>query len=308
MIVLLVISLLFISSCNVLRNNKTRTDVGGVDLGFIPGYLPDSFTNVPVNTPVFRVGLVLINNLENDVNGELCIRDTLSDSFGGIQARECNNFFIRGKEESGAAERTEVYFPVGGGSYEYDQLPHLVENTQILAELSYEMETRILADICLNGNPAIPVEDLVCDPNEIKITKKEFAPVTITDIQPRIQPLSDNQVSVSLKMKIKKANDGDIVAVEDLGHDVIEKKHLLDIFVSIYGTPGEFRCTPSNKEGRIRVDRAVMKGNQREIECDAQVTLTDQNYVDSLEITLRYGYEVVKNSKVIPFEFNPEYV
>ncbi len=307
-LIVLVALLIFISSCSNLYGNQQGTDVGGVDMRFIPGFIPDTFTNIPVNTPSFRVGLELINNLERDVNGDVCIYDTLSDTFGGVQGKDCKDFSIRGKEESIRADKEIVYFP-DSGTYIYDNLPPYTESMQLLAELSYAMETEVLADICLNKDPTLPVEELICDPNSVKITKKELAPVTITSIEPRIYSLGE-QTAVNLKMKIKKASEGDVVAIESLGPEVFNKKHLMNLDIGIAGTPGTFECIPSEPDGRIRVDNVLMKNNVREIECNAQVTLstTNPNYKDTLIVNMRYGYEVLTSSRVVPFEFRQDLV
>ena len=308
-VLLLPIFLVFIVACTNFGNrNDQGTNVGGVDMRFLSGYFPDSFKNVNANNPpTFRVGLELVNKMDMDATGKICVRDTPADSFGGIPQRECHDFFIGGKEEGLLADKERFIFPSNGGSYEYNELPSLTEGTQIIASLSYKVDTVVRASICLNKDPSTPVEDLICDPNIVKIISKEVVPVTVTSIEPNIYSTGEDTNSVNLKIKLKKAAQGEVVHVDDLGM-MGAKRSLLWIDVNIEGTPGEFTCIPNEGDKFIRMDNAVIKGDTRDIECNGQITLNNENpnYKDTLTIRLIYGYEIEQSSNEIPFEWRED--
>ncbi len=306
---LLPIFLVFIAACTNFGNrNDQGTNVGGVDMRFLSGYSPDIFKNVnfPANPPVFRVGLELMNKMDYTADGKVCVYDLLADDYGGIQGRDCKDFSIRGREEGLLSEKQNLIFPSSGESYQYDYLPSLTEDTEIFAEVSYEVDTDARATICLNKDPLIPIDELPCNPNVVDIISKEVVPVTVASIEPNIYSIGDTS-SVNLKIKLKKAAKGDVVHFEDIGK-YGSKRNLLWMDVKIEGTSEEFTCTPSEEDKFIRMDKAVIKGDTREIDCSSQVTIPSENptYEAGLTIRLKYGYEIESDPKRILFEWRED--
>lgn len=306
-VLLLPMFLVFIVACTNFGNRGDQgTNVGGVDMRFLSGYSPDVFRNVPANTPIFRVGLELMNKMDYTVDGKVCVYDLLADDYGGIQGRDCKDFSIRGREEGLLAEKQNIIFPSIEDSYQYDNLPPLIEDTEIFAEVSYKVDTEVRATICLNKDPLIPIDELPCNPNIVNIISKEVVPVTVTSIEPNIYSVGDAN-SVNLRIKLKKAAKGEVVHFEDLGKIGV-KRGLLWMDVKIEGTSEEFTCTPSEEDKFIRMDKAVIKGDTREIDCSSQVTIPSDNptYEAVLTIRLMYGYEIESDPKTILFEWRED--
>lgn len=285
-IILLLIFLLIISSC---ETTQQATNLGGIDMEFLPSQPP---TDVFREDSEFRVGLKLKNNLPNPVeNVKLCVYDLLGNTYGGIE-RECRVFSLASaqvEDNQIFPEEKLVYFPEFG-TYSYTNLELAPDNTIIIVDMVYPLQTKSSLDICLKKDPAYEVKEIPCETNTIftgNEIRSDYAPVNVDKVESSLTLEGENN-GIYLDIFLRKSASGEIVVSDD------DLRNLMKIEVSL-GSDVQFDCE-TDEDGLIKFEE-----NTKEVHCNALVNLEDAYEVNSLNIVLSYNYKVKLQTGQVPF-------
>ncbi len=287
-IFLIIVVILIISGC---QGNRVESNVGGVDGRFVENMPPlDGIRD----GSDFSVGLMFTNSLLNGVNVNLCIYDTPPESMGGIQGKECKEFFIDAavRDDNGkiTPSRSEaIYFPDDGSGYVYRGVDLGVDKTTIIAEYKYMVDARYkVGEVCMKKKPYLET-DYRCESKETfsgSDIEGDVAPVVVEKIEKDIVPEGNNN-RIILDIYLRKASLGDVV-LED------EDKNLLNLNIMMGGTDGLFVCD-GRTDGKVE-----MKDLTKKVRCEAVVNLGGQEYyTDSINVELNYFYRVVLSTNQI---------
>jgi len=285
-IILLLVFLLVISSC---ETTQQVTNVGGIDMEFLPSQPP---TDVFREDSEFRVGLKLKNNLPDPVeNVKLCVYDLLGDNYGGID-KECRDFSLVAAQVEGNQvfpEEKLVYFPEFG-TYSYTNLELAPDNTIIIVDMTYPLQTRSSLDICLKKDPAYEVKEISCETNTIFTggdIRSDYAPISVDKVESSLT-LEGENTGIYLDIYLRKSAGGEIVVSND------DLRNLMKLEVGL-GPDVQFDCE-TDEDGLIKFEE-----NTKEVSCNALINLEDAYEVNSLNIVLSYNYKVKLQTGQIPF-------
>tara|TARA_Y100000310_G_C20674675_1_gene812293 strand:+ start:1318 stop:2148 length:831 start_codon:yes stop_codon:yes gene_type:complete len=216
---------------------------------------------------VFDIGLRLENKAECNIEGEVCIRDTLSESLSGVQD-SCQSFSLRKKEDSNI-DSENIYFQ--DNLYEF--LSGDLRST-IIAKSEYSCSIQLTPQLCVKPN----IEDEgICKTKETISSSAlglKQAPITVSKIEKVLIPQRDG-MKLEVAIHLKKMSEGESnnfnIGVEYEGHGVLNCRNL---------------------------DRLDFKKNTENIiNCEIPVSIVDIEE-NPLKITLNYIYET-KESKQI---------
>jgi len=287
MFLLVLVSVIFISSCTNGGTSGPETRTGGVDMGFLLNRPPlDEISE----GQSFTVGVTLTNNIPRDVDCELCVSDTPSDNFGGIPGSDCRDIDIKSAQlinEEIIPEMKEVYFPGGDNTYSYNNLPFGADTTEIRATLTYNIVSRTSAFICLIKDPTIEIPGVECDYQEsfsYNDLKRDYAPVSVDRVEKSIVP-EGTKNRLILDITLKKNQQGDIVS-----GSYSNDENMLVLDVNLAGTDADFICTPT------KGDKVKMDESSKEVKCVSTFKMDQDYYEDSLDISLSYTYRTVINT------------
>ena len=136
---------------------STSASSQGVDFSFLPGigFLTEG---VSINQgDTFKVGMHIENYDSKPKSGQVCIKDNLEDSYGGVP-NTCQNpspFYVReATMENGKvtqSSKTDVYFPESAQDYSYHDMP-INQQAQLSATLQYAESSRIVQGVTIPGS------------------------------------------------------------------------------------------------------------------------------------------------------------
>lgn len=290
-IVLLLISLVFImgiDGCENLGLQKTsagRFDKDGMGMEFIKGVTPSSSDEL-TDFSQFQVGVSLRNSMLNDVDGELCVYDSLSDTYGGIHGNECKVVSLVAAEkiddEIKASPEEDFIFPSDSGTYSYTNLQKgISQNTIISSVFVYNVKAVANTQICLKREARIDVpKGISCEDHEtITDLSVNPAPVIVTKIVKRVLYGGD-KVGVNVDVHLKKIGVGDVVSKDSI-YNVDELKNELNYAVG-FASGQRFTCNPR--------DMIIFDENERIIRCSATLNIQQDYINDPFIVVLDYGF------------------
>ncbi len=286
LILLFLVAVLLVSSCG--QQTGQATNIGGVDVQFIENQPPSELRE----NAHFNVGLKLKNNLPEKVEDvAVCVSDSLSSEYGGISGKECQTVSISAaehNENSISPEEVTLLFPQGGGYY-YSGLEQGPDNTIILVDVTYPLQTKSRTDICLKQDPAYEVDEIQCEANMVfsgRSITSDFAPVTVDRIETSIVS-EGTQNRIYADVHLRKASIGEVVSDGD--------QNLMGIRVSL-GSGEIFDCD-TEQEGYLEFEETT-----EEVNCDATVILEEAWQVDSLNVDLVYDYSIGLTHGPVPIK------
>lgn len=287
---LLIGLLVLLSGCDA-SNTTTSSGAGSLVLNFLdnnpPGELREGQS--------FRVGVEVENGIKRNVPYVLCVSDTPSSSYGGIKGEECIQSVVESAYESVSGEITPiksdpVYFPEKG-AYFYDGLEFGVDSTTIRAEVTYELETFHVGQICLirDFDANVP-EDINCDfAQTISGFEYDGGPVEVNNVKADLSPQGDGKLAVYLDVDFKKSGSGKI-SYRELGDDSISME------LSVGNT--KFECI-GLEDGLVKLTE-----NNKKVSCNAVIEIGQDTwgYTDVIKIRTRYTHTLAETKSNIPLK------
>ncbi len=215
----------------------------------------------------FDIGLRLENKAECDIQGDICIRDTLAQSISGVQDN-CQSFELRKKEDS-IIDSDTIYFQDNVYESVVGDL-----NTNLIAKAQYSCSIQLTPQVCIK--PDLEDED-ICKTRET-LTQSTLglkqAPITVTSINKLLIPQRDG-IRLELEIHLRKMAEG--------------KSDNFNINLEYEGY-GKLNCRD--------LDRLNFKTNTENIiNCEIPLNVMDIEE-NPLKIMLSYTYETTKSKQI----------
>ncbi len=287
------ILLLFLSACANIQEGGFRSFFGGrgesvggrgVMLKFIDS--PDEGYEM-TERDVFQLGIQIENNVpgQRGLSGEVCVRDTLTSTYGGIPENECLAVELPPATDiEGRITPSIDLFQFG--PYQYQNLETAYSQpATIFADFKYEVESLAFSSVCLKrigaDSPNIPQN---CG-------KKQDAKIQQTDLPVKISRLttrsSSSEIASVLSMEIlfSKTKDGQVVSSTDiLGEQAQPGSALVDFEVLVNRQPAQCSLAASN---RIEFRQ---NENEKLVRCSATIPLEGDHFDAPIRIKMGYGF------------------
>lgn len=232
----------------------------------------------------FRVGIAIENYDKKQKQGQVCIRDSVSDSYGGIPSYgkgECSFFSVKeaeiketkkgfGKALEIKPGTTKVYFP-SSGYYAYHNIPEMLRPYQNTLYVSLLYSETVKA----TGTVEVPSQDVMVlnfdqDPGMVQM-----------QVQKSVHKFGDAyEVRITINM-FKQENA--TISLPDFS-----KPNALFFQASLGSIP--LKCEANNKE----IGNVVEFENEKFIRCSALVHLTGKQENYPLLIQLDYAVTLTK--------------
>lgn len=264
-----------------------RAEKMGIDFSLISGvgYLSAGKTLNLDET--FFVGIKIENYDKKAKSGIICIRDTVTDTFGGISSEgngECKTFNVKAAEivteeakgffgrttEQVKPGKTEIYFPEMG-EYSYRDMPSMLKPYQADLIVSVRYPETTMA----SGTIAVP------DAQQPIITQ-DPAPIAIS-VAKSVHKVQE-AYKISLDIRLRKQQEAKIFS-NDFSRENVT-------YFNAELAPHTIECkTPDGKPALGLIDFEA----ERLIKCSSLVYLVGKEESYPLIITLNYGVELEKS-------------
>ena len=261
-IILIAFLLIFLTACG----SSNQTGLGKPD-GLHITYLESQPRSELRENEFFDIGLNLENKAECDIQGEVCIRDTLAGSISGVED-DCQSFELR-KIDNQVIDSERIYFT--DNVYE-DVSGNL--NSNIVARAEYSCSIQLTPQLCIKPNLE---DESTCKTRET-LTSSTLglrpAPITVTSLDKTLIPQRDGvklEVAIHLKKMAEGSSDNFNIALEYEGYGLLNCRNL---------------------------DRLEFKTNTENI-INCEIPLNVGDIEDNpLKIVLNYAYETSKSKKI----------
>ncbi len=248
----------------------------------------------------FSVILQLENYVVNDygIHGELCLRDGLTENFGGIPETACNpiNLDSAKKDQNGniAPPKPGVYnfgpYSYKGGSMEFASL----SQTQIIADVKYEVEEKARSSICVQRSS---ISQSVCSEQQNLRIDQPDLPLKVSSIKATTLGIQQSTTNVLLEITLSKTQEGQLVSSGEILTSSLPGMALVSFDIAINGAPA--KCTGLVNGNMLEV---TQDQNQKVIKCSTSIIL-NQDYIQEAPIEMRMGYGFIQsiNGPVVKF-------
>lgn len=285
-----------LSSCTTLEGtfggffNRGGQGVGGkgIVLKFVEA--PENNEEITEGIP-FSIRIEVENNIVSDrgLTGELCLRDELSDNFGGITTNQCKtvNLPPATQIDNKVTPSVDSYF---FGPYTYRNLQKdLSIQTKITADMKYEVEAVAGSTACVKR----PVAQSTSIPQncggrqDLQIQQPDL-PVKVDSVSAKAQTASDTESNLLLDITVSKATTGQLVTKGNvIGTVAAPGSADVDFEVIINNQISAICSGVANNRLQIRQNE-----NQKIIKCSAKLSL-NQDYIQ-VPITIKMGYGFIQ--------------
>ena len=264
--------------------------ISGTDVGM--EFIDDQPPSQLENGEQFKVGLDLINKAPYDIDGELCVKSTLSFSgFGstGIPQKtpECKDIQIDSGLEPGGSiipKPLEKIFPNEFEFYSYLNPNPISQEFTITASLKYLPVTLANANVCIKKRGAVSGK-IVCNEKESLSIKQYPAPIKISKIDKSITNTGSDLIRMNLNIYLDKVVDGRIMDKDQIFDTSLSKEPRIQIGINLKDVSANFECT---KDGFS--DLIFKEKGDNIIKCSATIPISEAPYVNPMEIVLEYGF------------------
>jgi len=277
--ILLFILLLFLMSCATKQPINEGRDVS---LSIIE--YPDGEIYPEIDT--FKLRIKITNQAKNDIQGILCVSDSLSDNFGGISSHECQDVYLEKGElidEKIIPRSQDFLFPEAKrATYSYiAPNKDISEYISLTTTFQYEIESISSTIICVS-NPYL--DDPYCNNKEIiNNIKRDNTPLIVSKIEKSTNTLSENEIKLNLKFYLELEENGYLLSKNSLFSQ--EKTSYPEIeFRAILNENEELTCT--SLENNI----FKFKEDQNIIQCSIILPIQQDFIQLKLDTYLGYGF------------------
>ena len=262
--IIIALSLILLTACSASQQGKGSGTPDGLHITFLE---LQPRTELRQNE-FFDIGLKLENRAECDIQGEICVRDTLAESISGVQDN-CQSFELR-KKDGNAIDSGNIYFTDNSYSSVSGDL-----TSTIIAKARYSCSIQLTPQVCVK--PTIE-DETVCRTKETLSQSTlglRSAPITVSSIDKILIPQKDSiklETSIHLRKMPEGNSDNFNINVEYEGY-------------------GQLNCRD--------LDRLNFKTNTENIiNCEISVNIADIEE-NPLKISLNYVYETSESKQII---------
>ncbi|MBI2148406.1 hypothetical protein HYU23_01900 [Candidatus Woesearchaeota archaeon] len=297
-IILIVLSL-FLTSCATFGGfgnyfSKGSGELGG--RGLMLRFLEPkgSSINIPEGVP-FSVKIQLENYVVSDfgISGQICLRDTVTDNFGGIHGTQCLDMNLQPARKTDSRITPFITDPpYFFGPYSYKgairELPSVTETNKIIADVKYEIDTTAESTMCIKSSAAQSVPSECKDTQNLRIDQPDL-PLKVSSINARTFSLSSTDTSVLLEITLIKSEIGHFTTKTGVASMTMQPGSALVSFDVLINN-NRASCT-----GLVNNMLEINKDtDQKIIKCSAKL-IVDQNYIRDAPIKIKMGYGFIKS-------------
>lgn len=288
--------IMFISGCTgSLFSTRTSTGSGpnGIQIRFIQ---PDASITIDEGTSV-PVELELTNYAECNVVGTICIKDTLSDVYGGIneQCREFNLAESRIVNKKLDLDKDNFIFPTQPYSNLFTDTPTTLQAT---AKYSCDIITGSQQKLCTKS--VYNRDEPKCNTVETitgNSLGSKVAPVTVSSITKTLLPIGTENTKLKIDIGFKKMSKGKVSSQEQ--QDFNLKGNPIRVEIDYAGS--QMTCTGGSrtdfKDG-ILYWKAGDAESEKFINCE--ILLSSGEYRENpINIRLNYVYEITESKSIL---------
>src|SRR3989344_102792 len=197
-IILIASVLIFLTACSTsLKQGKGSGIPDGLHITFLESQpRPELRQN-----EYFDVGLKMENKAECDIQGDICIRDTLAPSISGIND-DCQSFELRKKEDN-VIDSQNIYFQ----DNVYESAVGDLTST-IIVKSQYSCSIQLTPQVCVKPNLD---DEKTCKTRETLSSSTigfKSAPITVTSIDKQLIPQRDG-TKLEAAIHLRKMPEGD---------------------------------------------------------------------------------------------------
>ncbi len=226
------------------------------------------------------------------LQGQLCLRDDLLDSYAGIRsstAERCKDINLprATQTDRGITPSSDIFT---FGPYLYQNIPEALSlSTGIHADLKYEVEAQAGADACIKRLGATaPKAFPQCGQEQNLQVKQTDLPIKITKITASPSSLSTTETLLNLEIEVSKAVEGQVLTKGTvLGEEPIPGTASVEFDVSVNNIQADCRDLP-NKRLVIRQNE-----NEKVINCEIKISL-NQDFIQA-PIIIKMGYGFIQS-------------
>lgn len=276
-IVLLIISLIFVSGQEGCEQQQTTQT--GIDFTLIDSIGMLTPPDVLEKSQTFKVGVYVENYNDKEMEGIVCVRDNMPDSFYGIPSEgdgDCQNFNVTASEiissQGGQATQTpgidKIYFPETG-QYVYTGLPELNKpyDAKLFVSMQYQQSSQITGTVT-SPDEEQPRMTQEAQPIRVSVAKSIF--------------LAGDNYQINLEINLKNMQNVEIY------DPAFAEKDKIYFYADM--EPLMLQCTDVNNNPIAGI---IEFENEKIIKCFALTSSrTQQSY--PLAITLDYGIVLEK--------------
>ena len=276
-IVLLIISLIFVSGQTGCEQQQTSQT--GIDFTLIDSIGMLTPPDVLEKGQTFRLGVYVENYNSREMEGIVCVRDNMPDSFYGIPSEgdgDCQNFLASASEviSSQGSQATQtpgtdkIYFP-DTGQYVYTGLPELNKpyDAKLFVSMQYQQSSQITGTVT-SPDEEQPIMTQEAQPIRVSVAKSIF--------------LAGDNYQINLEINLKNMQNIEIY------DPAFAEKDKIYFYADM--EPLMLQCTDVNNNPIAGI---IEFENEKIIKCFALTSSrTQQSY--PLAITLDYGIVLEK--------------
>ena len=285
--------LIFITGCN---GSITGLGSGpnGVQIKFIQP--EDVLLNAGIKEgSVLPIEIELTNYGQCMAIGKLCIRDTLSDSFGGVND-QCKDINLREVQ----TDTKKVQLSTQKYNFFTQSYSNLFKDqeTSLLATAKYSCDI-ITGPRKLCTKSIYDKNDPQCNPVETisgSSLGAKIAPVTVTSVYKTLSLESSSNLKLNAEITLGKMGDGKVAGLDTNPESESLKGNPLKISVDYAGS--EMSCREN--DGRIIQDGIIywkIDENEKVINCEILLNSVEYNE-NPLNVHLNYEYEITQSKLV----------
>lgn len=283
-IYLILIIVPFVLGCVPQFGTESKVIGKDLEMSFVEDQPPAELDN----NEDFRVSIDLVNKAPYDVDGELCLRSSLSYSaFGGLGIPQ-DSAGCRGVRLDSALEpdgvlvpkKSREIFPSEFGVYSYNNPSPISQKFKIFISLKYIPVTIVRTNVCLKRERESTNFDCY-DKESLKLDQNP-GPVRISKVDKSLINMGVDYVRMNLNIYLTKDTDG---VIFDKDNFYSKSDPYIDVGIALKDVSTNFDCRDA------KFGRYIYKENMDNIiKCSAIIPITVP-YKNPLEIVLIYGFD-----------------
>ena len=264
---------------------------------------PKSGTTLTQNDN-FAIVIDVSNYIVSDkpVSGKLCLKDSSSDSYGGIKSNECKYFNVPPGEEVNdklfPGQIDPLRFP-SQGFYSYTRLDEISIDNEITADLYYDTQNEAGAVACI-AMPQIENAPKNCIGSQRLSIQQQDSPLEVSSINIEPSTIDQSTVRLKLELTLSKKEKFTLLSPGNLDSSALDERVKIDIALRS-GTLTQPLSCQGVSQGFIE-----FRPNQNEkiIKCTASIKLNQE--FENIPVIINTVYGVKKTIQVPKFKLKKE--
>ncbi|MEK6955857.1 MAG: hypothetical protein AABW52_04310, partial [Nanoarchaeota archaeon] len=269
LVIILVLSVVLISCAG---SGSSGGSARGVNIKFVE-LPPKELAEGEEFSTTIQISNAVVN--ANGLNGELCLRDTITDTYGGVSDNSCFpvNLPSASQSDKSISPSIDEYTFT---SKPYSNLdPSITNDVSIIADFRYSVDTTAGGVVCVKkpgaNSPIIPSN---CGTEQSLSVQQPDMPLRVSKILVRPTRINAGSVKLNTEITLSKSIAGELLSKQDSFERSSMASADIDFNVEINGYSASCGGISSGGKLNIRTNE-----NEKVIKCSTLVTL-NQDWLD----------------------------